>query len=411
MDAPESNAHDEAQLGNSPPQLSRGRILDIIGEFIMIVKPGVSLREDFGPFAPYDIFTSSSEVRLRNSSISQFLESASTEWYHFDPAREHGRIADACLAYLSDYSRSPKKAGNETDLGAFHFVKYASENWYLHSRRRGKDSSFSRELSLLTSERELRDWLDVYDPAFPSRRPFQRMIQKEIDTGFIYAACCGLPEVTRRMLEAGVHVNETGGYLGTALKAASLGGHVEVVKLLLEHGAHVNLRAGRQPLPIVGASLEVTKLLLDHGANVDAGGESHDSAIFDACISGEVEVLKLLLQRGVNMDVVDEESGSLIQVASAHGHIEVIKLLLAHGADVNAREGMSYPPLDIAIEQGNRQLAELLLRSGADFNEGDLARLGMKRADRHSIMVERFENEQRQGKPRFMEFPAIEGMD
>jgi ankyrin repeat protein len=353
---------------------------------------------------------------LRHSSIVKFLESASSKWYHFVPEREHGKLADACLAYLSRYSGSPRKAGNEKDLDTFPFLKYASQNWYLHSRQRGKDDEFSRELSFLRSSSELRHWLQIHDPARPSLQPFEDLTTQsaEPDTGFIYACCCGLTEVARRFLATGTDVNEKGNYMGSAMQAASPKGHVEVVKLLLSYGADVNLRAGSRSSPIVGAPLEVTKLLLDFGANVDAGGEPYDSAIFSACMFGKAEVVKLLMEHGVNLNVVDDDSGSLIQTASAHGHIEVVKLLLAHGADANANEGMSRTPLEIAIDKKDRQLAELLIRAGAKADKDDLAQIGLDVAAEPSAGQQKFMSGQASGQPkraRFMDDPVIEDVD
>jgi hypothetical protein len=411
MGAPESDAHDRGDVHLPDSVLSRDIVLDIVSELVVVVKPAAYLNEDFGPFSPRDLSGSSSRVQMRHSSVLRFLQSASTKWYHFDAPREHGRIADSCLAYLDRYSRSPKKDGNEKDLDTFRFVKYASENWYLHSRQRGENANVSPELSFLTSSSALRSWLWVHDPAEPSRRPFQAARKANPDTGFIYACLCGLAEVARGLLEKGIDVNEKGNYLGSAIQAASAKGHIEVVKLLVAYGADVNLRAGRNSSPIVGAPLEVTRLLLDHGANVNAGGEPHDSAIYTACVSGEVEVAKLLLKRGVNINVVDDESGSLIQTASAHGHVEVVKLLLAYGADVDVHEGHSRTPSEIAVDKRDRRLTELPVRVGAVTSREDLAQLALSTANGKSNKVERLMNRQTPTTPRSMEDPVIEDMD
>jgi ankyrin repeat protein len=177
------------------------------------------------------------------------------------------------------------------------------------------------------------------------------------------------------MLEAGFDVNETGGYLGSAIQAASSEGHMEVVKLLLEHGADVNLCAGRSPPPIADASLDITKLLLDHGANVNDGISSRDPVIFRSCTHGDAGKVKLLLEHGVDANLKDVDSTSLIQVAASCGNVEVAKLLLAYGADVDAREDIEPTAFEIAISNRDLEMAELLALSGANADEGTLARL------------------------------------
>jgi hypothetical protein len=343
----------------------------------------------------------------------RFLEAAASDWYSFTSPRENGRIADACLAYLSSYSKSPRRAGSEKDLDVFPFLRYASQNWYLHSHRREGNGDVSSELSFLTNPRELRDWLWVHDPAEPSRKAFETARKAEPDSGFIYACLCGLTEVARVLLESGVDVNEQNDHLGSAIRAASYQGHIGTIKLLLAHGADVNMRAGRHPLPIVGAPLEATKLLLEYGANVDAGGkaggEAYDSAIFSACTLGEIDVVRLLLEHGANIHVVDDDYGSLIQAASSHGHVEVVKLLLSYGADVNADKGMSRTPFELAVDRSDRQLAELLVQAGADADVESLAQLKLNVSGRPTAKVEKFVSGQAQsssGEP-----PVIDDMD
>ncbi|KAJ7806204.1 ankyrin repeat-containing domain protein, partial [Mycena olivaceomarginata] len=64
-----------------------------------------------------------------------------------------------------------------------------------------------------------------------------------------------------------------GGEYGTALRAASLAGHIETVRLLLEHSADVNIIGGKYGTALQTASLtghiDTVRLLLEHSADVN----------------------------------------------------------------------------------------------------------------------------------------------
>ena len=67
----------------------------------------------------------------------------------------------------------------------------------------------------------------------------------------------------------------------SALRAASLGGHLHVCKLLIDHGANLNALSAGKRTPLMGASMNghrlVVRLLLDMGADrniVNSTGES-----------------------------------------------------------------------------------------------------------------------------------------
>ncbi|KAJ7609341.1 ankyrin repeat-containing domain protein [Mycena polygramma] len=179
--------------------------------------------------------------------------------------------------------------------------------------------------------------------------------------------------------------SEATGCYGTALCAASEGGHIKVAKLLIEHGANVNAEGG-QALTVASKSgnAEVTKLLIDHGACANGGQAlraalnsrnaeivklliasgvaDSSSALWDVSKNGNAEAVKLLIEAGTD---INANGGQALWAASKCGSAEVVKLLLERGADVDANGGGA---LWVASEQGHEEVAKLLIESDADIN-------------------------------------------
>jgi hypothetical protein len=93
---------------------------------------------------------------------------------------------------------------------------------------------------------------------------------------------------------------------GSALQAASAGGHKEIVQLLLDKDANVDAQSGYYGSTLQAASArghkEIVQLLLDKDANVDAQGGHYGSALQAASAGGRKEIVQLLLDKDANVD-------------------------------------------------------------------------------------------------------------
>jgi ankyrin repeat protein len=121
------------------------------------------------------------------------------------------------------------------------------------------------------------------------------------------------------------------GLYGTALQAASKGGHLEIVQLLLNHGADVNIRRGDSGTALQAASaigyLEIVQLLLNHGADDNIQGEYYGTALQAASARGHLEIVQLLLNHGADINIQGRGYGTALQAASVEGHLEIVRLL------------------------------------------------------------------------------------
>src|SRR5439155_994518 len=97
-------------------------------------------------------------------------------------------------------------------------------------------------------------------------------------------------------------VNMQGGKLGTALQAASYGGHEKTIELLFSKGDNVNMQGGR-----------------------------HGNALQAASNGGHEKVVELLLSKGADINIQYDYYGTALQAASYKGHEKIIELLLSKG--------------------------------------------------------------------------------
>ncbi|KAA8913655.1 ankyrin repeat-containing domain protein, partial [Sphaerosporella brunnea] len=94
-------------------------------------------------------------------------------------------------------------------------------------------------------------------------------------TTFLHTASeYGFLSCVEMLIQSGINVDVdiTNSDFGSALQAASFGGHEAVVRLLLDNKANANSQGGRYQNALMAAATrkhhKIVKMLLDNGANV-----------------------------------------------------------------------------------------------------------------------------------------------
>ncbi|KAJ7444007.1 ankyrin repeat-containing domain protein [Mycena latifolia] len=197
----------------------------------------------------------------------------------------------------------------------------------------------------------------------------------------------GHESVARFLIEKGADVNAQGGFYGTALQAASRRGHESVAQFLMEKGADVNAVGGHYETALKAASYgdmsrygnalqatsymgheSVAQFLIEIGADVNAVGGQYGTALQAASRWGYESVAQFLIENGADVNAVGGFYGTALQAASYTGHKSVARFLIELGADVNAVGGYYGTALQAASEGEHESVAQFLIEKGADVN-------------------------------------------
>ncbi|KAH0169431.1 purine and uridine phosphorylase, partial [Aureobasidium melanogenum] len=168
------------------------------------------------------------------------------------------------------------------------------------------------------------------------------------------AAGAGFENVVKRLLTADWEIiaredretdlNALDVCYGSALGAASYGGHENIVQMLLDRGAAAKVK-----------------------------GDEYGSALRTASRAGHVKIVDMLLDRGGDANVVDEDYGNSLHAASKAGHVEMVHVLLARCLEVNVYGRWYYRALQAASRAGHVEIVQTLLdrRSDVSLNDED----------------------------------------
>jgi len=197
---------------------------------------------------------------------------------------------------------------------------------------------------------------DTYDPDHLDRDGLRKRISP---TNF--ASSHGLIDNVSERIHQEVSLDYEGSYYGhgTALAAASAGGHANIVQLLLNSGADINL-------------------------NNECSKPEFGTALAAASTKGHINIVQLLLKSGADVNLTSHNSrsryglafsrastvvyGTALAAASAEGHLNIVQLLLESGADVNLHAPDILTPLQAACVVGRDKVVPYLLKAGAEVD-------------------------------------------
>ncbi|KAL8632574.1 hypothetical protein Q9189_001726 [Teloschistes chrysophthalmus] len=183
------------------------------------------------------------------------------------------------------------------------------------------------------------------------------------------AAAKGQTETIAALLDAGADVNVHHlRYYGSALIAAINNSNHDAVRLLLERGADPTLDAGsKYKYPIIAAARlwnngDEVQLLIDAGADVNASGGEFHTALIAAAVDGNDKTMRVLLDAGADMHATGGSWGNALSAAYREGYYLCTGLLWQRGVSNKLRGGKYGTPLGSALSGACQTLLTFLIK-------------------------------------------------
>ncbi|KAJ7443983.1 hypothetical protein FB451DRAFT_1376537 [Mycena latifolia] len=354
-----------------------------------------------------------SVVRLIHYMTQGYFDSIQSVQF----ADAHMMIASRCLAYLSfnEFSQLPKSYMVHEWVKAHPLVAY-SQHFLLHAAKASRQLDLQPDLTFFLEKahswkviwysiyewRPVPPW-DHFDRDWPQNPSLMWLsaasnlmqiathlldqpvdYDSSIDPALSVAVFYGYIEMAQLLVKKyGANANCQGGFYGTALQAASAGGHESVAQFLVEKGADVNVQGGPCGTALQAASCwghklhlepDMSRLLnfVEKGADVNAQGGKYGTALQAACAYGWGQepaepVVQLLIEMGADVNAQGGKYGTALQAASCRGYDAVAHLLIENGAHLN-QTAKDTTALWVAAAQGHEAVVQLLIESGANLN-------------------------------------------
>ncbi|OCH90532.1 hypothetical protein OBBRIDRAFT_592935 [Obba rivulosa] len=188
------------------------------------------------------------EVRFAHFSVQEYLtserlaseEKNSIKRFYVHDELAHVVLVQACLSTLLQLDGDTV----QNTVWSYPLACYAAEHWVHHAQFKDVSSHIQDAMQLLfhPAEKHVAAWIWIYDMDgsystywFYGNGRAHTAASKPAATPLYYAAQCGFTHLTRHLLV--IHnqdANTEGAKYGTALQAASFGGHLKVVQFLVE---------------------------------------------------------------------------------------------------------------------------------------------------------------------------------
>jgi ankyrin repeat protein len=287
-------------------------------------------------------------------------------------------IAKTCLTYLSfevfadGYCSGDKEM--EIRLQRNPLLQYAARNWGNHGRMSPERVVIDQILEFLSQDSKISCFAQAMEISEYRWKGYSQGTSKNFPR-LCAAACFGLIETVKLLLEKGADIEAKTSNGRTTLYVAASNGHEAVVRLLLEKGANTEAVNKNKWTALHAAASNgheaVVRLLLEKGANTEAEHENGWTALHVAASNGHEAVVRLLLEKGANTEAKHEYGRTALQVAAQDGHEAVVRLLLEKGADIEAVDQDGWTALQVAAWDGHEAVVRLLLEKGADTEAED----------------------------------------
>ena len=328
----------------------------------------------------------SDTLELSNPFVKEFLmsdelRSGPLAQFHVEQLSANASIARTCLTCLLQSEETPSFTQKQTERSPL--IEYAATSWAHHYEATigfpEQDDLDKLAYKLVTTQALFQNWLKMYDPDSLDWDQENPLNQKNPwGQELYYMALLGVVGVVQMLLTSttGADIDNSIGYHGNALQAASVSGSLPTIRLILRHGAHVNAQDKYGPSALYQASREgntqAVKLLLKAGANVNARGGSYGTALHVVSENNDCETMHILLEFGIDVNAQPKDGTSALYQASRKGNTQAVKLLLEAGADVNARGGYHRTALNVAAWGGYADTVRILLDHGAMVDASDI---------------------------------------
>ena len=284
------------------------------------------------------------EINLAHYSVKEYLISARARegpaaCFAISSTAAQEQIVQSCLRYLRCCNRKIVNTENKFNLHTeCPLQQYAASTWTTHAKKCGQHISEDTMQMIVDMLDDPDLWVHYCEPE--DWRSLRKFTYRSLEGNFwkspsplYYAACLGLDEIVKYLLEQDSEVDEETGRYGNALQAASFKKHVSVVTTLIQNGADVNKGGGCFGSALSAAcfsgSPEIVECLIAAGALVKTQGIF--GSPFDTL--GESpnpspDIFKQLVHLGA-LPVAKERSKSwVIGWAATSGYADVIQLMI-----------------------------------------------------------------------------------